>query len=211
MADRVLEKNLACAREAVAYARKALWLGAGNFWNDTQDPRFVARLKGATLGLGLAMGPLAPVGMLEGALYASAAPELLLIARRLNSMPADFQAWVQEKFDKQASNYYQQKEQERIAETGQSIAIGNCMEHAAVVFVYLRDICALRPRPLEVMHTNDHAFVVIGRENKNALPGRQWGTGAVICDAYYNEVYQYAGQLNRRQSGARLYKARVVR
>jgi hypothetical protein len=126
-------------------------------------------------------------------------------------MPADFMAGIKEKFDSDDKReYYQEKEQERIAQTGRLIAVGNCQEHAALTYIYLRDVCVHRPRSLEVMHTSDHAFVVIGREKPNAVPGRQWGLGAVICDAYYNEVYAYTGELNKRQSGAKFYMAGVM-
>jgi hypothetical protein len=78
MADSILEKNLASAREAVANTRKALWIGAGNFWNDTQDPGFVARMTAAKVGIS-ALGP-SGVVMAAGVLVG---PEGELIAARL--------------------------------------------------------------------------------------------------------------------------------
>jgi hypothetical protein len=209
MTGSILEQNLESASEAAAYTRRVLWVGAGNYWNDSRDPRFLARLLMAQIGLGCLTDRIA---CYEGELAAKAVPELLLIGRRFVGMPADFVAWVQEKCDREEKRmYYQQREQERVAKGASSIAIGNCEEHAAVAWVYLRDLCDRRPRPIEVMHTSDHAFVVIGREDENAIPGQPWGAGAVICDAYYNEVYPYDGRLHTRQDGAKEYKARIAK
>lgn len=199
--------NLLCGQSAVAYTRRILWIGAGNFNNDTSDPRFVARKCLAQFGLGL-FGA-AGVGFATATVFG---PEVALIARRMAGLPNDFINWLTDKkcVDGDCHNFFQQKEQERIASRGSQIAIGNCQEHAAVCYLYLRDTCPNHPRPIEVMHTDDHAFVVIGRENEKADVGQSWGEGAVICDAYYNEVYRYTGSLRKRQQGAKTFMAREV-
>ena len=199
--------HLLWGQSAVAYTRRVLWIGAGNFNNDTSDPRFVARKCLARFGLQL-FGP-------AGVSFAAAAafgPEVTLIARRMAGLPNDFMHWLTEKkcVDWSCHEFFQQKEQERVAARGSQIAIGNCEEHAAVCYLYLRDLCPVHIRPIEVMHTDDHAFVVIGRENEQAGVGQPWGEGAVICDAYYNEVYVYTGSLRKRQQGAKKFMAREV-
>lgn len=69
---------------------------------------------------------------------------------------------------------------------------GNCGEHAAVAFIYLRDRGV---RPIEYMGYvsgifEDHAFVVIGRKAQTDLGNpAKWGADVVICDPYYDKAY----------------------
>lgn len=77
------------------------------------------------------------------------------------------------------------------ASVSKRFGCGNCAEHAAIAFIYLRDA---QIRPLDFMAYmkawTDHAFVVLGREESSDLgdPGT-WGKSAVVCDPYYDVAY----------------------
>lgn len=67
---------------------------------------------------------------------------------------------------------------------------GNCGEHSAMAFVYLRD--RLRVFPLDWMQINrwEHGFVVIGRAGvTNPADSSTWNGEAVVCDPYKNECW----------------------
>jgi hypothetical protein len=66
---------------------------------------------------------------------------------------------------------------------------GNCREYAAVVFMYL---VRRNYGPLDYMslRNGDHAFVVIDRLSGSADSATtDWGSAAVIGDAYYGRAY----------------------
>ena len=77
---------------------------------------------------------------------------------------------------------------------------GNCGEHAAVAFILLRDM-GVRPIDLMERQKKDHGFVVIGRSPQSpATKPMDWGQAAIVCDAYYDEVY-WASLINLKMSG----------
>lgn len=72
---------------------------------------------------------------------------------------------------------------------------GNCAEHAAIAFVYLKNAGI---RPIEYMgylssYFEDHAFVVIGRKADSDINKPvAWGADVAVCDAYYGTAYPAA-------------------
>jgi len=75
---------------------------------------------------------------------------------------------------------------EAIAAVAKQYGCGNCMEIAAMVFMYLY---RLKVRPLYYMALKspaDHAFVVIGRKGseEDDNNGGNWGKKAVVCDPW---------------------------
>lgn len=75
---------------------------------------------------------------------------------------------------------------EAIAALAKQYGCGNCMEMAAMAFMYLY---RLKVRPLDYMALNypaDHAFVVIGRKGseEDDNHGGNWGKNAVVCDPW---------------------------
>jgi len=65
---------------------------------------------------------------------------------------------------------------------------GNCEEHTAVAFIYLRDH---KVRPIDFMLKGaKHAFVVVGRaKGSKAADPTTWGPEAVVCDPWAGEAY----------------------
>lgn len=75
---------------------------------------------------------------------------------------------------------------EAIAAIAQQYGCGNCMEMAAMAFMYLY---RLNVRPLDymaLMPPADHAFVVIGRKGseEDDNHGGNWGKNAIVCDPW---------------------------
>jgi hypothetical protein len=72
---------------------------------------------------------------------------------------------------------------------------GNCAEHAAIAFTYLKNAGT---RPIEYMgylsgYFEDHAFVVIGRKPDSDINKPvAWGSDVAICDPYYGKAYPAA-------------------
>jgi peptidoglycan hydrolase-like protein with peptidoglycan-binding domain len=59
---------------------------------------------------------------------------------------------------------------------------GNCGENSILAFMFLYDMGV---RPIDRMSIDaDHAFVVIGRTNKDDHDWKNWGSAAVVCDPW---------------------------
>jgi hypothetical protein len=70
-----------------------------------------------------------------------------------------------------------------IGETARRNKCGNCGEFSALAFIHLFDK-GVRTLDWMSLEGADHAFVVIGRTNKNANDHDKWGSDAVICDPW---------------------------
>lgn len=81
------------------------------------------------------------------------------------------------------------------AKNAEKYHCGNCAEHAAVAFGYLKNAGI---RPIEYMAFmssifEDHGFVVIGRKISTDLnKPLAWGTEVAVCDPYYDKAYPVA-------------------
>lgn len=65
---------------------------------------------------------------------------------------------------------------------------GNCGEHSAMAFVYLRERQQIFPLDWMQINQLEHGFVVIGRAGvTNPADSSTWNGEAVICDPYKNE------------------------
>ena len=76
------------------------------------------------------------------------------------------------------------------ASRAQHFKCGNCAEHAAVAFVYLKDKGILPIHYMALVGKGDHGFVVIGR--KTGSPDgnlASWGPNAIVCDPYKDKCY----------------------
>lgn len=70
-----------------------------------------------------------------------------------------------------------------LANTAKNNKCGNCGEFSALAFMLLYDY-GVKPIDWMALKGGDHAFVVIGRSNKNANDFKNWGSEAVICDPW---------------------------
>ena len=75
------------------------------------------------------------------------------------------------------------------AENAERFGAGNCGEHSAVAYLWLRRNGIF---PIDWVHFNnkDHAFVLIGRASTTnytakQIPQQPWFKDAVVCDAYW--------------------------
>ena len=85
----------------------------------------------------------------------------------------------------QAEGVHKQQDIQILSDLVDQYGCGNCMELAAVTFMYLYN---LNIGPLDYMALNgaDHAFVVIGRNRSDDVDtiGRDWDKSAVVCDPW---------------------------
>jgi hypothetical protein len=200
------QKSLAAAQEACDYTRKILYIGMGNLMNAIEDPRHQKRLQQSSAGFAnLARslwpgnwgteGPDFKTRMPEGALeslggwagynLAYFGPEFALTMERLKDFGDDLDSVIRGKPEVDRVD--------RAAATGEKLHIGNCEEHASIAYMYLLKHAGT-PRPLEIFHRPDHAFVVIGRHTDRR--DDHYDPDMVICDPYYNEVYCWGDRLS---------------
>lgn len=199
------------ARAAVKYARDMLWVGMGNYMNDPDDPRYIARVRFMRM-LGSISG--LPAGEAIGYLVGKFGPEVVLLGGRLGSIPGE----VGERLEQALKGTWNTPEGikkynglllEGARKTGETFRVGNCFEHAAACYFYLVQK-GHRPRPVEVMETCDHAFVLVGRSGGSGKMPDTWGDEVVVADAYYNDVYHlHHGTLRPRQTNALITRGRV--
>lgn len=76
-----------------------------------------------------------------------------------------------------------------MANVAEGTGCGNCGEHAASAYQYLK---RNKVSPIDYMiyrSPGDHAFVVIGRDlSGDAADYKTWGASAVVCDAWDHKV-----------------------
>lgn len=203
------QKYLSDARMAINYTHKALFLGMGNWWNKPDDPRFLRRTEGGNFWNASDDFKLGPIG-------GEVVPELTLIMKRiteffeekkiinqinnidkatseLKKLEDDDPSFSSITRERKMQNLSEDKQKllnkyvDLIAKTGKSSGIGNCNEHAAVGYQFLRD--NTRSRPIELVAKSDHAFILIGRTKGKVVNPASWNPETVVCDPYYGEYY----------------------
>lgn len=89
-----------------------------------------------------------------------------------------------------------------IARQAASMGCGNCKEHSILAFMHLHQMGV---RPIDHMSCHeDHAFVVIGRQDGNVNDWKNWGDNAVVCDPWtqgLREGQNQAGTYPGKQYG----------
>jgi hypothetical protein len=214
----LVKQYLSDAQSATNYTRQVLQIGMGNWWNRPYDPRFLQRVDDwAQLSPLVAeivpelllsvMRVVSDKGWLGGESmeeiqaqdkWISEQVEQLKIRQKKEGLGSrTFDLMI--KGLKEERNTLQKKYIDKTAETGKTIAIGNCSEHAAIAYQYLR----LTPsRPIEYVFKSDHAFVLIGRTTGLISKSFSWNPETVVCDSYYGENYVVSnGELHKQQTG----------
>jgi len=185
-------------RAAVKYTRGILREGTGNYFINPKDPRYIKRSK----TLRDFFGPLL------GECLANYGPELALVMDRLRAIPD----LIDERIDQEIKGIWNTPEGvkrfdhltwDQSVKTGMRLKAGNCDEHAAICYKYLL-MMGHKPRPVEIIKSHDHAYVILGRKRVNDPDPELWGDEVVVVDAYYDEVYHLLqGKLGARQSNPR--------
>ncbi len=93
---------------------------------------------------------------------------------------------------------------EVIAKVAKEHKIGNCGEHSAIAYTYLKNEKNLRKLDYLALVNGDHAFVVIGRKpGSDVTDPTTWGDAAVVCEPWgktYYPAIQVFDQLNKISS-----------
>ena len=78
---------------------------------------------------------------------------------------------------------------EKIAGYAQHTKVGNCEQMACLAFVFLKEL--MPDKSIELVTTDNHMFVVIGRDQKKAIDNpAEYGSEAVICDPWARRSYK---------------------
>lgn len=90
-----------------------------------------------------------------------------------------------------------------IAKRANIWGVGNCAELAAICFVKLRKLKLSGVDTVEYLNLDDHALLVVNRNSDSSLDNYDdWGEGAIVVDAWYNEVYELRSVLSEESSQA---------
>ena len=88
-----------------------------------------------------------------------------------------------------------------LANVAKEAKAGNCQEMAAVAFLFLMEQGI---RPIEIVYSPAHTFVVIGRNPGSLINELEsWGENTVICDPWGKQYKYSSGVLF--QKGAMVY------
>ena len=173
---KTIERCLEAAKKAVEYTRGVLYIGSDNNWRRAtiEDP-------GVLTGLVLAgLFPVTAPAMLEAAVGYGLSGQ----AQRHRAVTE-----TQTRHDALGTPKQGRKWEwyiEYCASVAEETHAGNCGEHAAVAFMYLRNqIRDVRPIDFMDFDGKDHNFVILNRPEGIPIEKfDEWSKEAVLCDPW---------------------------